>query len=238
MLAGAVVVDLGDAVANGVAAFAAVVSVIALFTADSRAKEANSISTEANRTAREAREIAREANELTKKQHEYTVNADKEERQAQFRELALPVLNRFHAISDTFNSGLTIAGASELNLIGPELNKMRPLFPGDSLFHFNGYISDVRSALERYQLFNFEYHITGSYTKNETSEKLAREIFDLTRVSIVYIAGIFQSAFGGEYYLDWFSETDKVSRNFRQDLSDAYKAIQEYKIESKNLKDH
>lgn len=61
MLANATVVDLGDAVSNGVAAFAAVVAVIAVFTADSRAKDANKNALDANATAREARDIARKS---------------------------------------------------------------------------------------------------------------------------------------------------------------------------------
>lgn len=67
MLAGAVVVDLGDAVANGVAAFAAVVSVIALVVADSRANDANETSREALKVAHQANDISGNALSITER---------------------------------------------------------------------------------------------------------------------------------------------------------------------------
>lgn len=94
MLAGAVVVDLGDAVANGVAAFAAVVSVIALFVADSRAKEANSIAVDANKTSREARDIAEKANDIALNQYNLAVNQHTRSQQQKYRVALQPMLRK------------------------------------------------------------------------------------------------------------------------------------------------
>lgn len=65
ILTSAVTVDLGDAVANGLAALAVIISVIALFTADARQGDANRISEYAATKADEANRIAREVRNIT-----------------------------------------------------------------------------------------------------------------------------------------------------------------------------
>lgn len=110
MLAGAVVVDLGDAVANGVAAFAAVVSIIALFVADSRAKDANEIALDANETSREARDIAKSAHQRTVEHYEHIESQDLERIQAEFKELTTPHLAEMTMLME--RSGFRVMQAS------------------------------------------------------------------------------------------------------------------------------
>lgn len=90
MLATGTVVDLGDAVANGIALFAAVVSIIALFVADSRASEANSIALDANETARAANTTARAAHERTVDHYNHIELLDAEKDQREFKAISSP----------------------------------------------------------------------------------------------------------------------------------------------------
>ena len=100
-MAAGTVVDLGDAVANGIAVIAVVISVIALFTADSRAKQANEIALDANETSREARDIAEAANEIARTQHLYAVSKDQQAEQIQFRIEAAELKRAVHSFTRT-----------------------------------------------------------------------------------------------------------------------------------------
>ena len=93
MLATETVIDLGDAVANGIALFAAVMSIIALFFANSRAKDANEIALDANRTSQEARDIAKSAHQRTVEHYEHIESQDLARLQAEFKELTGPLLS-------------------------------------------------------------------------------------------------------------------------------------------------
>lgn len=92
MLATGSALDLGDAVANGIALFAAVMSIVALFFANSRAKEANEIALDAIKTSREARDIAKSAHQRTVEHYEHIESQDLKRLQAEFKELTTPHL--------------------------------------------------------------------------------------------------------------------------------------------------
>lgn len=106
MLATGTVIDLGDAVANGIALFAAVMSIIALFLANSRAKDANEIALDANRTSREARDIAKSAHQRTVEHYEHIESQELERLQAEFKELTTPHITEIHELTGRagFNS--------------------------------------------------------------------------------------------------------------------------------------
>ena len=229
MLAGAVVVDLGDAVANGVAAFAAVVSVIALFVADSRAKEANSIAVDANKTAREARDIANEANTLTREQIDYTIKMDEQERHTEFRESVPRIMQLYRSIGHKLDTDLTVTGDTEMPQIAKQLATMQRLFPGDAIFNFNSMIHTTRSTLDRYAIFRHNYVVTQAYEECEDVERLAGEIKDLTRAIITLISQQFSMAFQSNYYLPFFQKDVPGLRFFIQNLDAEYKKIEQYR---------
>ena len=99
MLATATTVDLGNSVANGIALLAVIISVIALFTADSRAKDANKIALDANKTSREARDIAREANNISRDSLTVSERADLREMYLKLEEPLADVTQRLYELA-------------------------------------------------------------------------------------------------------------------------------------------
>lgn len=93
MIVSATTIDLGDGIANGLAAIAVIISVIALFVADSRAKDANEIALDANKTSRDALDIAQAAHQRTVEHYEHIESQDLERTQAEFKELTAPLLS-------------------------------------------------------------------------------------------------------------------------------------------------
>ena len=93
MIVSATTIDLGDGIANGLAAIAVIISVIALFVADSRAKDANEIALDANKTSQDARNIARAAHQRTVEHYEHIESQDLERIQTEFKELTAPLLS-------------------------------------------------------------------------------------------------------------------------------------------------
>ena len=93
MIVSATTIDLGDGIANGLAAIAVIISVIALFVADSRAKDANEIALDANKTSRDALDIAQAAHQRTVEHYEHIESQDLERIQAEFKELTAPLLS-------------------------------------------------------------------------------------------------------------------------------------------------
>lgn len=102
MIVGATTIDLGDGIANGLAAIAVIISVIALFVADSRAKDANEIALDANKTSRDARDIARAAHQRTVEHYEHIESQNLERIQAEFKELTAPILSEFSQVIITY----------------------------------------------------------------------------------------------------------------------------------------
>lgn len=90
MILSVTTVDLGDGIANGLAAIAVIISVIALFVADSRAKDANEIALDANKTSQDARDIAKAAHQRTVEHYEHIESQDLGRLQAEFKELTAP----------------------------------------------------------------------------------------------------------------------------------------------------
>lgn len=110
MLATGTVIDLGDAVANAIALFAAVMSIIALFIANSRAKDANEIALDANKTSREARNIAESAHQRTVEHYEHIESQELKRLQAEFKKLTTPHLAEMAILME--RSGFSISQAS------------------------------------------------------------------------------------------------------------------------------
>lgn len=98
MIVSATTIDLGDGIANGLAAIAVIISVIALFVADSRAKDANEIALDANETSREARDIAKSAHQRTVEHYEHIESQDLERLQVEFKELTGPLIAKIARI--------------------------------------------------------------------------------------------------------------------------------------------
>ncbi|MCJ2194638.1 hypothetical protein MUG60_08255 [Kaistella montana] len=230
MIVGATTIDLGDGIANGLAAIAVIISVIALFTADSRAKDSNSIAIDANKTAREARDIANEANSLTREQIDYTIKMDEQERHTEFRELVPRIMHQYWSIGYKLDRDLTVTGDTEMPQIAKHLTTMRKLFPGDALFNFNGMLSATRSTLDKYAKFRNNYEAGQAYEECEDVERLAGEIKDLTRAIITLIGQQFSMAFQSDYYLPFFQKDVPGLRSFIQDLDAGYKEIEQYRV--------
>lgn len=230
MIVSVTTIDLGDGIANGLAAIAVIISVIALFTADSRTKDANSIAIDANKTAREARDIANEANNLTREQIEYTIKMDEQERHAEFRELARQIVRLYRSIGRKLDTDLTVTGDTEMPRIAKQLATMQRLLPGDALFNFNSMIHTTRSTLDKYANFRNNYVLTQAYEQCEDVERLAGEIKDLTRAIITLIGQQFIMAFQSEYYLPFFQKDVPGLSPSIQDLDAGYKEIEQYRV--------
>lgn len=103
MIFGVTTIDLGDGIANVLAAIALIISVISIFVANARATESNARATEsnqialdANSTAREARDIAQKANDISQDQYNLALDQHTREQQQKYRVALRPMLAKLN----------------------------------------------------------------------------------------------------------------------------------------------